>query len=274
MEWKNIFRGFAMGTTDLIPGVSGGTLAVVLGIYQRLLEAISGLFSKDWKRHWAFIVPLGLGMVIAIGSLSRLIEYLLEHHYAPTQFFFTGLILGVLPMLVRQADVRRNFSGIHIFSLILCIVLMSLLAFIQADKESGHLITLNWMTGIGMFFAGWLASMAMLLPGVSGSFMLLMVGVYPTAINALTSMNFPIIMVIGAGVIGGFYFSSKGIRFLLSAYPNMMYAVMIGLIGGSVFVIFPGVDSGVESLLISVVTFLAGLAIAMFFGSPKRLPRQ
>ncbi|WP_138227757.1 DUF368 domain-containing protein [Paenibacillus algicola] len=274
MEWRNLYRGFVMGTTDLIPGVSGGTLAVVLGIYERLLEAISGIFSKDWKRHWSFLIPLGIGMVLAIGSLSRLIEYLLEHHYAPTQFFFTGLILGVLPMLIRLAEVKRNFTGPHIGVLIVCILLMALLGFIQGDKEGGELIDLNVVNGIGMFFAGWLASMAMLLPGVSGSFMLLMVGVYPTAINALSNLDVPVIAVIGAGVLAGFYFSSKGIRYLMSAFPNMMYAVMIGLIAGSVLVIFPGVPAGFGSIVICLLTFLAGAGIAIYFGSSKRVQKS
>lgn len=270
MEWKNLLRGFAMGTTDLIPGVSGGTLAVVLGIYYQLLESISGLFGKDWKRHWGFLIPLGIGMVSAIVCLSRVIEYLLEHHYEPTQFFFTGLILGVLPMLVRQADVRRNFSAIHVIVLLISLVLMASMAFLSGDEDAGPLTALTIGSTIGLFFAGWLASMAMLLPGVSGSFVLLLVGVYPTAINALSTFNFPIIITIGLGVLAGFFFSSRAIRYLLASYPHMTYAVMIGLIAGSVFVIFPGIVSGLGTIIICLVALLAGLSIAMYFGSAKR----
>ncbi|MFS0725405.1 DUF368 domain-containing protein [Paenibacillus sp. 1P07SE] len=274
MEWKNLLRGFAMGTTDLIPGVSGGTLAVILGIYYRLLEAISGLFSKDWKRHWGFVVPLGIGMLAAIVSLSRLIEYLLEHHYAATQFFFMGLILGVLPMLIRQADVRRNFSGKHVIVLIAGLLLMASMAFLSGDKDADPQTTLTLWSTIRLFFSGWLASLAMLLPGVSGSFVLLLIGAYPTAINALSTFNFPIIFAIGFGVLAGFFFSSKGIRYLLATYPHMTYAVMIGLITGSVFVIFPGFVSGAGAFVVCLATFFAGLFIAMYFGSVRREPAK
>lgn len=274
MEWKNLLRGFAMGTTDLIPGVSGGTLAVVLGIYYRLLEAISGLFGKDWKRHWGFLIPLGIGMVTAIVSLSRVIEYLLEHHYAPTQFFFTGLILGVLPMLIRQADVRRNFGTKHVIVLLVGLLLMASMAFLSGDKDAGPQTSLTLWSTIGFFFAGWMASTAMLLPGISGSFVLLILGVYPTAINALSTFNLPIIFTIGFGVVAGFMLSSRAIRYLFATYPRMTYAVMIGLITGSVFVIFPGFVSGIGTIVICGAAFLAGLALAMYFGSAKRMPAE
>lgn len=81
MEWKNIWRGMAMGTSDLIPGVSGGTIAVILGIYDQLIEAISGVFSRYWKKYIGFLIPLAVGMGTAIIALSHLIEYLLlEYH--------------------------------------------------------------------------------------------------------------------------------------------------------------------------------------------------
>ena len=78
MEWRNIYRGILMGATDLVPGISGGTIAVLLGIYDRLIAAISGIFSKEWKKHIGFLIPLGLGMVIAIFLLASLIEWLLS----------------------------------------------------------------------------------------------------------------------------------------------------------------------------------------------------
>ncbi|WP_373233538.1 undecaprenyl phosphate translocase family protein, partial [Cohnella sp.] len=114
MEWKNIYRGFIMGISDLIPGVSGGTIAVILGIYNQLLEAISGFFSREWKQQLRFLVPLGIGVASALLILSKLIKYVLEHYYVPTQFFFMALVIGVIPMLFKESGARTHFKWQHI----------------------------------------------------------------------------------------------------------------------------------------------------------------
>lgn len=270
MEWRNLYRGFLMGITDLIPGVSGGTIAFVLGIYDRLLEAISGFFGREWKRQLRFLIPLAVGIGAALLSLSKAIDFLLEHHYVPTQFFFIGLIIGVLPMMVREADVKRNFAARHWIVFAAAAVAIALTAFLKPDGAAEPITSLTVLVGAGLFLSGWAASMAMLLPGVSGSFILLLLGVYATAVNALSTLNLPVIAVIGAGVIVGFIVSSKGIRYLLAHFPHMMYAVIIGLIAGSVFVVFPGMAEGPGQWLISLGTFALGLLIALFAGSRQR----
>lgn len=265
MEWKNLYRGLIMGISDLIPGVSGGTIAVVLGFYDRLLEAISGFFSKDWKRYLGFLVPLALGIGLALLLLSRLIHYLLEQHFIPTQFFFMGLIIGVIPYLVKRVDAKRNFQSRHWIIVLVAGVLIGSMAFTNPDRSAEPMTTLSFLSVLGLFFSGWLASMAMLLPGISGSLVLLLLGVYPTAIYALSSLNIALIAVIGAGVAIGFIVSSKAIRYLLARYPIMMYALIIGLIVGSTFVVFPGFASHLGTLLISIVTFGSGLTITTYF---------
>lgn len=267
MEWKNIYRGFMMGISDLIPGVSGGTIAVILGIYDRLLEAISGFFSSKWKRQLRFLVPLALGMGSALLLLSNVIDYLLQHYYEPTHFFFVGLIIGVIPFMWKQADVKRNFTLRHFFILITAAVLVGSMAFTNPEKSAEPMIALTPISMVGLFFSGWVASMAMLLPGISGSFILLLLGVYPTAIHALSTLNIALIAVIGAGVIVGFIVSSKGIRYFLTQFPNMTYAVIIGLIFGSIFVVFPEVVIDSKTILLSIVTFGLGLGLTMVLGS-------
>jgi len=261
MEWKNIFRGIMMGISDLIPGVSGGTIALLLGIYDRFLESLSGFFSKEWKKHIGFLFPLGLGMGLAILLFSRLIDYLLENHYAPTQFFFMGLIVGVLPLLIKQAEVKTKFTWKHFSALILVAVFLAGISMIN-PQESVSITSLTWKSAIGLFFAGWLGSMAMLLPGISGSFILLLLGVYPTVIAAISEMNLPIIAVVGLGVMVGFVVSSKAISYLLKNFTYVTYAVIIGLIIGSLFAVFPGVPTGV-TLLCSLISFIVGLVVTL-----------
>lgn len=270
MEWKNIYRGILMGISDLIPGVSGGTIAFILGIYDRLLESISGFFSKEWKKQLGFLVPLGMGIVITLLLFSRFIEFLLSNHYEATQFFFMGLILGVLPYIMRQAEVKKNFTVRHLVILLVIGGALASMAFIQTNDNVAPITELSMSTFFLLFFSGWVASMAMLLPGISGSFILLLIGVYSTAINALSTLNLPIVMAIGAGVIIGFIVSSKAISYLLEHFTYVTYAAIIGLILGSLFVVFPGFAADTATLVTSLITFAAGLLFTLWFSSPKK----
>lgn len=260
MEWKNIFRGFAMGVADLIPGVSGGTIAVILGIYDRLIAAISGFFSKEWKRHALFLIPLAIGMIATILSLSRVIDFLLENYYAPTQFFFLGLIVGIIPMLFRELHSRAGFKSSYWIAIVIGTIIVASMAFIR-PAEADVITQLTLGTTLLLFFSGWLASMAMLLPGISGSFILLLIGVYATAIKALSDFNIPVILIIGAGVGVGFIVSSKIIRYLLAHKPGITFAVIIGLVLGSLAVVFPGLPENGVQWMLSVITFIAGWII-------------
>ncbi|RLJ86353.1 DUF368 domain-containing protein [Planococcus citreus] len=270
MEWKNIYRGILMGISDLIPGVSGGTIAFVLGIYDRLLESISGFFSREWKKQLGFLVPLGIGIVITLLLFSRFIEFLLENHYEATQFFFMGLILGVLPYIMKQAEVKKNFTARHLVILLVIGAALASMAFIQTDDNVAPITELSLPTFFLLFFSGWIASMAMLLPGISGSFILLLIGVYSTAINALSTLNLPIVLAIGAGVMVGFVVSSKAISYLLEHFTYVTYAAIIGLILGSLFVVFPGFAADPMTLVTSLITFTIGLLFTLWFSSPKK----
>jgi len=270
MEWKNIYRGILMGISDLIPGVSGGTIAFILGIYDRLLEAISGFFSRNWKKQLGFLVPLGIGIVITLLLFSRVIEYLLEQHHEATQFFFMGLIIGVIPYIMKQAEVKKNFTARHVIILLVIGAALAVTAFIPTEANLAPITSLTVPVFFMLFFSGWLASMAMLLPGISGSFILLLLGVYSTAINALSTLNIPIVFAIGAGVIVGFIVSSKAIQYLLQHFTYVTYAAIIGLIIGSLFVVFPGFSSDSTTLITSLVTFGLGLSFTLLFSSPKK----
>ncbi|WP_342510803.1 DUF368 domain-containing protein [Sporosarcina sp. FSL K6-1522] len=266
MQWRNLYRGFFMGISDLIPGVSGGTIAFMLGIYDELLASISGFFSRNWKKYIAFLLPLGLGIGITLLLFSKVIEFLLKNYHAPTQFFFMGLILGIIPFITKQADVKKNFKWTHFLVILLVGVALASTAFI-VPHDSAPITKLTMTNTIGLFFAGWAGSMAMLLPGISGSFILLLLGVYSTAIGALSNLNFPIIAVIGAGVIVGFIVSSKAISYLLAKFTHITFATIIGLIIGSIFVVYPGMPESGTPFVMSVIAFFTGIVVANIFSA-------
>ncbi|WP_047981029.1 DUF368 domain-containing protein [Ornithinibacillus contaminans] len=265
MEWKNIYRGLIMGASDVIPGVSGGTIAVLLGIYDRLIAAINGLLSKEWKKHLSFLIPLGIGIGAAVLLLSRLIEWLFEHYAGPTQFFFLGLIIGILPYLFHQAEAKTNFKATHYILLVIGAILVGSMLFLN-EGEGMVIETVTMSTYILLFFSGFIASAAMILPGISGSFILLVIGVYSTVISAISNLQLDIIAVVGVGIVLGILTMSKLINYFLVHFRNATFAVIIGLVIGSIFVVFPGLPGSTTMVLISVVTFAVGLFVAFILG--------
>ncbi|MCT2534937.1 DUF368 domain-containing protein [Aquibacillus koreensis] len=265
MEWKNIYRGLLMGASDVVPGVSGGTIAVVLGIYDRLIEAINGFFSKDWKKHLGFLLPLGIGVITAVFLLASLIEWLFEHYPGPTQFTFLGLIVGVLPFLFHKSEAKKTFKAQHILLLLVGAALVASMLFFRSG-ETDPIENLTLGTYGFLFLSGFLASAAMILPGVSGSFLLLILGSYSTVINAISERKFDIIIVVGIGIVLGIVVMSKIIHFFLENYTTATFAVVIGLVIGSIFVIFPGWPSTFTEMIVSVGTFGVGLLVAFLLG--------
>lgn len=268
MEWKNIYKGLLMGISDLIPGVSGGTIAFLLGIYDRLLTSISGVFSKDWRKHIGFLLPLVIGMGGALLLFSRVINFLLKHYFSPTQFFFIGLIVGILPFMARQAKMKTTFKAKHYLILLVVGILLAMTAFIAPATDT-VITSLSFKNIIMLFLSGWAASTAMLLPGISGSFVLLLLGMYSTAIAALSDFNIPIMIFIGLGVVLGFVISSKVIHFLLSNHATLTFSIIIGLIAGSIFVIFPGMPEGGTPFVMSGVSLIMGLLVSNLFSETE-----
>ncbi|MBM7714992.1 putative membrane protein [Bacillus thermophilus] len=265
MEWKNIYRGIVMGASDVIPGVSGGTIAVLLGIYDRLIEAINGVFSKGWKKQLSFLIPLGFGIVLSIFSLSRLMEWLLHTHPGPTYFFFLGLILGVLPFLFRQARAKSTFKAQQYILLAIGAILIASLAFLN-ESEGAVIENMTFATYFLLFVSGFIGSSAMILPGISGSFILLVIGVYPTVIGAISNFKLDIIAVTGAGIALGIIIMSKVIHYFLTHYRISTFAVIIGMVIGSFFVIFPGWPANLTLTFVSILTFIIGLVAAYILG--------
>lgn len=266
MEWKNIYRGIIMGASDVVPGVSGGTIAVLLGIYDQLIAAINGLFSKDWKRHVRFLLPLGMGIVIAIFTIAHVLDWLLENHPGPTYFFFLGLIIGIIPYLFREAEVRRSFKIRHYILLVIGILLVTSLILIGNPDQGGVITDRSLSIYILLFFSGFLGSAAMVLPGISGSFILLVIGVYYTVINSIKNLELGVIIVTGLGIFIGIITMSKIIHYFLSHFRTSTFAVIIGLVIGSIFVIFPGWPMSGIFVFISILTFSTGLLVAYILG--------
>lgn len=272
-KWINILKGFAMGTSDLVPGVSGGTIALLLGIYNQFIASISGIFSRRFWPSFTFLIPIIIGMLLAMGSLSNLFNYLLSQHHIPTMFFFGGLIIGIVPYLLKISNYKTSFTTKHYMMVIAGIAILIVITLMNnGDKHAGETLTLSTSLIIKYFIAGMCASSAMLLPGISGSFMLLVFDVYGTvmlAISEVVKLNFaglPILLAVGFGVLAGFIISSKIIQYFLTHHKLMTFALIIGFVVGSLFAVFPGLPTNIVMWFVSLVVFIIGFIVSLTLG--------
>ncbi|MDG6749777.1 DUF368 domain-containing protein [Staphylococcus aureus] len=272
-KWINILKGFAMGTSDLVPGVSGGTIALLLGIYNQFIASISGIFSRRFWPSFTFLIPIIIGMLLTMGSLSNLFNYLLSQHHIPTMFFFGGLIIGIVPYLLKISNYKTSFTTKHYMMVIAGIAILIVITLMNnGDKHAGETLTLSTSLIIKYFIAGMCASSAMLLPGISGSFMLLVFGVYGTvmlAISEVVKLNFaglPILLAVGFGVLAGFIISSKIIQYFLTHHKLMTFALIIGFVVGSLFAVFPGLPTNIVMWFVSLVVFIIGFIVSLTLG--------
>lgn len=234
-------KGVLMGAADIVPGVSGGTIAFITGIYEDLIESIKGFLPacfalikhRSLKRfvleaRLAFLVTLLMGIVCAIASLSHAIVFLLTHHPVPLWAFFFGLILASVPIVARDADWRR-FSN-YLFLLVGVLVALGLSMASPAQVEPSLMVA---------FGAGMLAICAMILPGISGSFILVLLGAYSFILGALKSLDFTIIAVFAAGCGVGILSIANVLSWAFKHYRQAMLALLSGFMLGALYKVWP-----------------------------------
>jgi len=230
-----------MGIAELVPGVSGGTIAFVTGIYEEFISSINNirldtfktLKDNGFKAFWTklngnFLLILFGGMIISILSFSKLITWLLEFHPIPIWAFFFGLVLASV-IFVAKAITKWNLASILLFSL------GAVTAFyITTLPPSANSDSLPFL-----FFSGALAICAMVLPGISGSFILVLLGSYKTILDAVNNKDIKIVITVGLGVVFGILSFARVLKWLFANYKNPTLAVLTGFILGSLSKIWP-----------------------------------
>ena len=235
-------KGMAMGAADVVPGVSGGTIAFISGIYEELLGSLSNInvklfttlknegFKTAWKQlNGNFLLALFIGVFISIISLAKAIKYLLENEPILLWSFFFGLVLASIIYIAKQIS-TWNFIAI------LVLVLGAILAYYITTLNP--LVTEN-SSMLYMFFAGALAICAMILPGISGAFILVLLGAYKPILSAVNDRDVKTIAVVGLGAIVGLLSFSKILKWLFANYKNYTLAILTGFIIGSLNKIWP-----------------------------------
>lgn len=260
----NILKGMAIGVSNIIPGVSGGTMAVVFGIYDKIISSVTNFF-KDWKNNSLFLAQLGIGAGIGILAFSNLITFLLDNYPAQTNLFFIGLILGSAPLIFKKATEKRVDKTNYIWFAIAFIALAVMGIMGEAEGIVKTITELSLGNIISLLLAGFVAAATMILPGVSGSFVLIMIGMYYPIVNAVKEFNIPVLMIVAIGVLIGFITMTKIIETLFNKYPQTAYFTILGLILGSVFAVYKGFGTGIM-MIISIVAFIIGFLISYMLG--------
>jgi putative membrane protein len=235
-------KGMAMGAADVVPGVSGGTIAFISGIYEELLGSISnvnlGLFktlkNEGFKAAWKqlngnFLLSLFIGIFISILSLAKAIKYLLENQPVLLWSFFFGLVLASVIYIAKQIS-KWN---------VIAFVLLILGAFLAYYITTLNPLVSEESSSLYILFAGAIAICAMILPGISGSFILVLLGAYKPVLEALNNKDFKTIFIFMAGAIIGLLSFSKILKWLFAHYKNYTLAALTGFILGSLNKIWP-----------------------------------
>ena len=274
-----------MGAADVIPGVSGGTIAFLMGIYGELLDSIKsvngeafkllfkGKIGAFWKHiNGTFLASLFAGILISVFSLARLMKYLLEFHPIPLWSFFFGLILASAIYILKGLD---KWSVKNIVSLLTGIIIAAFICIASPAQTPDEL----WF----IFLSGAIAICAMILPGISGSFILLLLGKYEFVMSAVSSLNIPVLAVFAIGCAVGIISFSHFLSWLLKKYYMLTIALLSGFMLGSLLKVWPwkvpgaveGFDypslpgtfaqvTGMESQLgLSIAFAVLGLAIVL-----------
>lgn len=234
-------KGLAIGAADVVPGVSGGTIAFISGIYEELLTSINKInlkalktlgtegFSSFWKTiNGNFLIALFLGIGVSIFSLAKVIRWLLEHHPLLLWAFFFGLILASIYFLGK--DIKKWNLGVVSALLIGCLLAFWITSLPPWQGEHGYLF---------LFLSGALAICAMILPGISGAFILVLLGAYHTILSAISELNFKILATVGCGAIVGLLSFARLLKWMFTHYKNTTVALMTGFIIGSLNKIWP-----------------------------------
>lgn len=282
---QNLLAGLVIGVANIIPGVSGGTMMVVLNKFDKILGAVSD-FRKDKKKNAWFLFQILLGAGIGVVVFSKIITFMLSNYSVITNFFFLGLIIGSVPLVYRSAfpekqenpDGKKIVNVSSVVTAVICFAVLVVMAFFPASEttaaEPG---IVDFAMGLKLFFGGMLSAVAMIIPGVSGSFVMVLLGIYPLVAGA-AAVVFPVdadkwlhILVpigipAGLGILAGLLIGSKLIHWLLHRFPKQTYFGILGLLLGSLFDIYPGFLWNWQGL-VAVLAAIFGFFLAFLSSS-------
>ena len=270
-----ILKGMIIGVANIIPGVSGGTLMIILGLYEDVINTISHFF-RNFKKSLKLVIPLAIGMVLSILLLSKVISVCLDKYPFPTTLFFIGLIIGGLPLLWNKAKAARgNWKNWLVFILTFAVVIT--FAFLKSGNYVVSFENMSIFNYLMLFVIGMISAATMVIPGISGSFVLMLLGYYEPIVNTIKDLtnfsllghNLVILIPFGLGIVVGIVLVARLIEYLFKRYPIKTYYGVLGFVLASLVAIIKplvGISPSILEIVIGVILIALGGFIAYKLG--------
>lgn len=266
-----IIKGMAIGVANAIPGVSGGTIAFVLGIYENLTHSISILPSALLKFKWdeikeslKVLVPVGIGAVLSIILFLKLINYLFTNYPIPTQIFFVGLILGSFPFITKTVE---KFDFKVLISFFFGAFVMAIFVYFDINQpvgEANYSGNFSVVYAIKLFLCGIAAAVAMVIPGISGSLLLLILGEYENISYFVSTLNVLPLIFVALGVGIGIFTISKVVTVLIEKHKSILFGFVLGIIVVSFLSLWPNITTlSLPLLTATVLSMCVGFLVAI-----------
>lgn len=265
-KFQIIAKGTIIGGTMMVPGASGGTMAMILGIYDRLIWSVSGFRSHRYE-SFVFLMLFCFGGCLGMFILSKPVMYCLQNYPTATMYFFIGAIFGGVPMIIRESK-GTLFSwkrALHIMSGIFLVLLVSMIPTGYFESQ----LEINLRTGVLLTAAGFVSAAALVLPGISVSYLLLVIGLYDETMRAISQLYFPFLLPLGAGTVLGVIITTKCLEKAMVKYPLATYSIILGFVLGSAAQVFPGIPD-YEEIPVCCLTVAAGFASILILSYQKK----
>lgn len=250
---ENFFKGIIIGIGGVAPGVSGGTFAVMLGVYDKLTDAI-GNFYKDFKAKMMFLMSIGLGIGLGIIGFSNVMKYLFATHEVMVKFLFIGLMIGTLPTVVKEAN-KEGFKKPYLLPFLITFGLTVVFAYLDQQGVSREAV--STLTFQGALIYGGVIALGTIVPGISSSIILMYAGVYEAILGSIASLELMTLIPLGIGFGLTVLFLAKLINYLFKKFYGYTFYMVLGFVTGSIVALFPAVKVG-SGLWIGLVICLTG----------------
>ncbi|MFA6803748.1 MAG: DUF368 domain-containing protein [Candidatus Methanomethylophilaceae archaeon] len=260
---RNVLMGFLIGSAAILPGVSGGIIAVLCGVYERAVKDISDIWHK-WRPEFWFLATLGTGVVLGVLTFAVGLDFIITNYEVPAMFLFMGLITAQIPELYKIARNEEPIKPRYAISFIIGFILMIILFLVDNGGAQTTELDYTLENVVLLIFCGIIMAISKIVPGISGSALLLALGLYQITISAMAHLDMYFLIPIGIGVIIGILGFAKIMTYLLENYHSLTYYMILGLTVSSLLIIYPGLETATDAA-IGIGSFVLGFVASLLF---------